>query len=324
VRPDREVPRVQRPLRARFAPSPSGDLHLGGAYTALANYVASDEMLIRVDDLDSPRVVPGATERILSDLAWLGLVGDSTLADGAPAVVFQSTRLAQYANGVARLDAAGLVYACDCSRNEIAALASAPHAGEELVYPGTCRSLPSQRTHRRASAQRIKVSAEELAFDDFCHAHVFSQAIATTAGDFVLRRADGIFAYHLASAFDDAELGIDLVLRGRDLLSSTPRQLWLQRLLNVGASPRYGHLGLVLDAAGTRLQKRLRPISIAQLRESGISAEQVVGQLAYALGVAATSMPTTAQTLRAALKHASDPIRWRTMDIAIAMSQLSN
>jgi glutamyl-tRNA synthetase len=309
-------------LRARFAPSPSGDLHIGGAYTALANYVASDELLVRVDDLDTPRVVHGATARILSDLAWLGLVGDSTFADGTAAVVLQSARLPHYASGIAQLRAAGMVYACDCSRNEIAALASAPHAGEEFVYPGTCRRLPLQRAYRRAAALRIAVPVEELGFDDFCHARTFSQQLEVAAGDFVLQRADGTFAYHFVSALDDAQLGVDLVLRGRDLLPSTPRQLWLQRLLNLGIPPRYGHLGLVLDADGTRLQKRLKPVSIAELREGGVSAEQVIGQLAYALGVATTPAPIHAEALRSARKLAREPMRWRTTDIAISISNI--
>ena len=113
------APAATRPLRARFAPSPSGDLHLGGAYTALANYVAADELLIRVDDLDTPRVVSGVTARILNDLAWLGLVDGSTFADGSPSVVLQSQRLSHYARGIETLRSAGVVYLCDCSRNEI-------------------------------------------------------------------------------------------------------------------------------------------------------------------------------------------------------------
>ncbi|MBV9948453.1 MAG: hypothetical protein JOZ69_16500, partial [Myxococcales bacterium] len=187
--------------RTRFAPSPTGDLHVGGAWTALASWVAARRaggtFLLRIEDLDRPRVVPGSRECIEADLAWLGLDWDER-----PWV--QSERTARYEQALAGLRALGLVYPCDCSRAEISRVASAPHDGEELVYPGTCRERDPSRPMRREPALRVRVPAGALVHDDPAAGRV-EQDLARDVGDFVLRRGDGVFAYQLAVVVDDLE-----------------------------------------------------------------------------------------------------------------------
>ena len=283
--------------RARFAPSPTGDLHLGGAWTALASWVvarrAAGASLLRIEDLDPPRVVRGARERIEEDLRWLGLDWDE-------APILQSERGAAYDAAIARLDAAGLVYPCDCSRAELARAASAPHEGEEAVYPGLCRDRDPQRAMKRQPALRVRVPDEIVEYDDGVVGRV-RQHLAREVGDFVVRRGDGVFAYQLAVVVDDAESRVTDVMRGADLVASTPRQLWLARVLGLVA-PRYAHVPLVLAEDGTRLEKRGRAASVRALREGGVPAEGVLGELAFGLGLAATNAPTTARAIVEAAK----------------------
>ena len=209
-------------VRTRFAPSPTGDLHLGGAWTALASWVVArrepgGRCVLRVEDLDPPRVVAGAEARIEEDLGWLGLDWDETARR-------QSARTAAYEAALARLEAAGLVYPCDCSRAEIARAASAPHAGEETVYPGTCREADPRREMKRPPSLRVRVPDAVVGYDDGAVGHV-EQNLAREVGDFVLRRADGVFAYQIAVVVDDADAAITDVVRGADLVASTPRQI---------------------------------------------------------------------------------------------------
>jgi glutamyl/glutaminyl-tRNA synthetase len=263
---------------SRFAPSPTGDLHLGGAFAALANYVFSTSMLIRIDDLDVPRVVPGSASRILDDLAWLGL-HDNQL------VHYQSRRIAVYESAFEELNKLGLLYACDCSRSELSAAVSAPHAGEELVYPGHCAAKSSARVMRKPPAWRVRVSEREVVFEDAISGGPIRQHLRQGAGDFVVKRADAMFAYHFASAIDDADMQIDLVLRGNDLQLATPRQVWLQSILGYPHTPTYGHLPMVVDDAGERLQKRAPKRTVRELRERGLAAAAVVSALAAAMGI---------------------------------------
>lgn len=217
---------------------------------------------MRVEDLDPPRVVAGAAERIQDDLAWLGLGGDEGPRAGGPhAPYVQSARFPLYAEALAALDAAGLTYLCDCSRAEIALAASAPHEGEDLVYPGTCRHANPERPMRRPPAVRFRG-----------HGGV---------DDFVLRRGDGVFAYQLAVSVDDLAMAIGCVVRGADLASSTPRQLAVMRALGAGDDrlPRYVHLPLVRDARGQRLSKRTAGASVRELRERGLSPREVLDAL---------------------------------------------
>ncbi len=256
--------------RTRFAPSPTGDLHLGGALCALASFEKArahgGAFVVRMEDLDVPRVVSGSAERILDDLDWLGLRGDEYHV--------QSTRISIYETALDDLARAGLTYPCDCSRSEIArhleSVASAPHDERESAYPGTCREKDRSRSMRRPPAIR------------------FRSRVDSTVDDFVLRRGDGVFAYQFAVSVDDLAMGITCVVRGEDLASSTPRQLAVMReLLSMFETreenlPRYVHLPLVRDAEGARLSKRTAGGRIRALRDGGLAARDVLDVLARA------------------------------------------
>lgn len=292
-------------VRARFAPSPTGDLHLGGAWTALAAWVLTRRRrgttVLRVEDLDTPRVRPGSAARIEEDLARLGLDWDEGPgAGGSCAPYTQSERGALYEAALAELGRRGLVYPCDCSRKEIAARsateASAPH-GAELRYPGTCRDKSPRRSMRRDPALRLRVPAESsVSFVDAVQGPV-EERVADAAGDFVLRRADGMFAYQLAVSIDDWAMGITDVVRGADLLPSTARQLLLVRLTGATFAPRYWHVPLVLAASGDRLAKRAALGTVRELFDRGLPSEVIVGALAYGLGLSADAGPRSAREL---------------------------
>jgi glutamyl-tRNA synthetase len=252
----------------RFAPSPTGDLHLGNLRTALLAWLfarsAGARFLVRMEDLDAARVRPGSAERQLADLAAIGLDWDGE-------VEFQSRRMDRYEAAIEALRAAGRVYECFCTRAEIRAAASAPHGPlPEGAYPGTClrlsqAELEARRASGRPPALRVRAEAERVAFEDRLLGEV-----SGVVDDFVLRRNDGAPAYNLAVVVDDAEQGIGEVVRGADLVDSTPRQLFLARLLGLHA-PRYAHVPLVLGPDGARLAKRhgavtLREVSPAAAR----------------------------------------------------------
>lgn len=282
--------------RGRFAPSPTGELHLGNARTAILAWLwAKSEgggFTVRVEDLDRPRVRKGLAERQLQDLAWLGLRWDegpdpNTGADvGARGPYRQSQRSARYAAALERLG--DHVYECFCSRAEIAA-ASAPHGPQDdgPRYPGTCASLTAaQRAERRrirAPALRLRVPEGPVRFhDELQGPQEFDPGAAV--GDFVLRRADGIFAYQFAVVVDDAAMGVTQVLRGEDLLPSTARQILLYRLLGF-REPRWAHAGLVTSASGERLSKRDRAASLSAVRAAGRDPREVVAGLCAASGL---------------------------------------
>jgi glutamyl-tRNA synthetase len=276
-------------VRTRFAPSPTGDLHLGGAWTALASWVTArvvgGTVVLRVEDLDSPRIVRGSQGRIEEDLEWLGLGWDE-------GPYLQSERGGHYEAAIAELAAQELVYPCDCSRAEIARVASAPHPGEETVYPGICRGKDPARAMKRAPALRVRVPARVVAYDDVI-AGLVGQNLGAEVGDFVLQRGDGVFAYQLAVVVDDVAMGITDVVRGADLVSSTPRQVWLAGLLG-GAAPRYAHVPLVTAPDGARLEKRTPRSTVRELRQEGVTAETIVGAMAFAVGMTATPEPKEA------------------------------
>lgn len=256
--------------------------------------------MLRFEDLDAARVVPGAEARIEHDLRWLGLDWD-----GRP--VRQSERQSLYAKALAELTSLGITYPCDCSRAEIASIASAPHAGEETVYPGTCRNRDRDRRMKRPSSLRVRVPDEVVEYEDMVVGHV-AQNLARDVGDFVLRRADGVFAYQLAVVVDDLATEITEVVRGSDLVASTPRQIWLASRLRA-AAPRYGHVPLVVSSEGRRLEKRTAGITIAELRASGLRPDTIVGTLAFGLGLAPTDAPATPAQIAA--DSASRSIAWR-------------
>ena len=290
--------------RTRFAPSPTGDLHVGGAWTALASWVVArrkgGSFVLRVEDLDLPRVVDGSQASIEVDLRWLGLDWD-----GNP--LLQSTRTEHYERALARLAAKGLVYPCDCSRAEIGRIASAPHPGEEVVYPGLCRDRDPCRPMRRQPALRARVPDEDISFEDGVAGPV-TQNIAREVGDFVLRRGDGVFAYQLAVVVDDLDACVSDVVRGMDLLGSTPRQIWLARSLD-GQPPRYAHVPLVVAPDGSRLEKRSRGTAVRELRRAGVPASRVIGELAHGLGLMSTNSPTTPEQVARAC--AGVEVSWR-------------
>jgi len=235
-------------VTGRFAPSPTGPLHFGSLLAAVGSYClarrAGGRWLVRIEDLDAPRVVPGAADEILFTLETLGFCWDDE-------IVWQSRRQDAYLAALEQLRNKGLLYNCACSRKEI--LASAPHPGEEgPVYPGTCRQgLPAGRMPR---AVRVRVPDRRFGFTDGVFGQ-YEQNLASDVGDFVLRRADGMVAYQLAVVVDDAASGVNQVVRGADLLSSTPRQIFLLENLELPV-PAYLHLPLVLNADGSKISKR--------------------------------------------------------------------
>ena len=237
------------PYRGRFAPSPTGPLHFGSLVAAVGSYLEAKcrggQWLLRMEDLDRPREQPGAADAILRTLEAYGMAWD-----GMP--TYQSQRCEAYRAALARLEAQGLVYACGCSRREIADSVLVPDGA--LIYPGTCRNGLAPGKMPRAT--RLRVGQESIAFEDAVQGKI-CQDLAAVAGDFVLFRADGLFAYQLAVVVDDAEQGITDVVRGADLLDSTPRQIYLQRLLGL-PTPRYLHLPAAVNSAGEKLSKQTR------------------------------------------------------------------
>ncbi len=238
------APRPSPLYRGRFAPSPTGPLHFGSLIAATGSFLQArshgGEWIVRIEDLDPPRAVAGAADSILHTLEAFGLTWDG-------AVSYQSWRGADYRDALARLDSQGAVYHCNCTRSEIAD--SSVHGIDGPVYPGTCRNA-----RRDGRALRVRTDDSELAFFDLIQGKVRC-ALAREIGDFVVRRADGLYAYQLAVVVDDAEQGITEVVRGADLLFSTPRQIHLQRLLGL-STPGYAHLPLVVDQHGEKLGKQ--------------------------------------------------------------------
>jgi glutamyl-tRNA synthetase len=244
--------------------------------------------VLRVEDIDRPRVVAGAETRQLDDLRWLGLDWDEGPDVGGPAGPYrQSERGDRYEAALDALARRGLLYRCDCSRAEIGRVASAPHPGDDGPrYAGTCRELGMrERRWKRPPATRLRVPAGEVIVEDVLQGTV-RQDVAAAVGDFVLRRGDGVFAYQLAVVVDDLAMGITEVVRGADLLSSTPRQVLLARLLG-GTPPRYAHLPLVVDAGGERLAKRGGGVAVREQRDAGVVPGRLVEALARLLGLAA-------------------------------------
>ena len=272
------------PPDGRFAPSPTGTLHLGNLRTALLAWLFARSQdarfLVRMEDLDTGRVRERFYDEQLRDLAALGLDWDGP-------VVRQSARLPLYADAVERLRADGLVYECWCTRAEIREAASAPHGDlPEGAYPGTCRDLTAaQRAERAASgrppALRIRADAAEVTFDDR-----IAGPVSGVVDDFVVRRNDGAYAYNLAVVVDDADQGVGEVVRGADLLDSTPRQLWLGARLGLPV-PRHAHVPLMLGPDGARLAKRHGAVTLADRAKLGEDAGDVRSYLAWTVGLAA-------------------------------------
>ena len=230
----------------RFAPSPTGPLHFGSLIAALASYCEAKtqggKWLVRMEDLDKPREVAGAADHILKTLETFGFEWDAE-------VIYQSHRNHLYQEALNQLQAASLIYKCDCSRKEIAD--SAEHGIDGLIYPGICRHKEALRT---PSASRVIVDAKPILFTDAIQGSI-EQTLAQDVGDFVLKRADGLYAYQLAVVVDDFEQGVTHILRGADLLNSSPRQIYLQQLLRY-PTPEYAHIPIANNANNEKLSKQ--------------------------------------------------------------------
>ncbi len=271
------------PIVGRYAPSPSGRQHLGNARTALLAWLhargAGGRFVLRIEDLDPTRSQAIYERTILDDLRWLGIDWDEGPEVAGPNGPYrQSERTASYAAAMTRL----AVYPCGCTRRELRESASAPH-GIEPVYPGTCLQRAPATDRMLSTRWRIP---EGCASATDSRLGTLAQDTAKDIGDFVLQRGDGAWAYQLAVVVDDAAMGITDVVRGDDLWTSTPRQVWLQRALEL-STPRYLHVPLLLGPDGTKLSKRHGAPDVATLREAGVDPTRVVAALARSSGLVA-------------------------------------
>ena len=314
------TPTAPAPVVGRFAPSPSGRMHLGNVFSCLCAWLSArsqdGSIVLRIEDLDDRCKRPEFAAQLIDDLAWLGLEWDE-------GPYYQHDRLDLYESALRRLKDAGLTYPCFCTRAELHA-ASAPHASDGTpIYRGVCRSLSAEEVARRsalrAPATRLCVpTVDDLADDviEFVDRTYGAQceALATECGDFLVRRSDGVFAYQLAVVVDDAAMGVTEVVRGCDLLGSTPRQIYLQHLLGL-PTPHYAHIPLLMAPDGRRLSKRDRDLDLGELRARFGTPEALLGWLAGQTGIAPDTTPRSAERL---VEHFSwDVIRAHRENITI-------
>ena len=289
----------------RFAPSPSGRIHLGNILCCLLAWLSARQqggrVVLRIEDLDTARCPRRYADQMEEDLRWLGLDWDEGPTAGGPhGSYYQSERTALYQAALEKLEEKGLVYPCFCTRTELHA-AAAPHREDgQVVYAGTCRNLTAaqaaERRKTRRPALRLRVPEEDWGFTDG-HMGPYRENLARDCGDFLLRRSDGLFAYQLAVVVDDAAMGVTEVVRGADLLASTPRQLYLYALLGL-EPPRFFHFPLLLAPDGRRLSKRDADAGLEVLRDRATAAE-ILGKLAYLAGFNPSAGPKTAEALLA-------------------------
>jgi glutamyl-tRNA synthetase len=290
------VPWSPGQVRGRLAPSPTGAQHVGNARTYLIAWLSArargGRVALRVEDIDSPRVKAGAAEQAEADLRWLGLDWDE-------GPVVQTRRLALYEDALRRLRERELVYPCTCTRGDVERAASAPHAEHEgAVYPGTCagrRSADAESLAGRPFCWRLRAGGMAAEFLDAFRGqtHVPLEALG---GDFVVWKSAGTPAYQLAAVVDDAAMGVTDVVRGDDLVPSTPRQLLLYRALGL-TPPAFAHVPLVVGPDGRRLAKRHGDTRLASLRAAGVTAERLLGLLAWSCGWLDRALPVTAREL---------------------------
>ena len=277
----------------RFAPTPSGRMHLGNVFAALIAWLSvrskDGEMVLRMEDLDTQRTSEQYAEILRDDLAWLGLSYDRE----TPA---QSKRSRVYDEYIHMLVEKGLLYPCYCTRSQLHSV-NAPHLSDgTYVYPGTCRNLTAEQraAFNRAPAWRVKVPDRTWVVEDMAQGR-YEENLATDCGDFVVRRADGVHVYQLAVTVDDGEAGVTEVVRGVDLLSSAPRQMYLQELFGF-AHPAYGHVPLLVAPDGRRLSKRDKDMDLGYLRQN-MTPDALIGKLAAAAGLIEKEEPVSAAEL---------------------------
>ena len=277
----------------RFAPTPSGRMHLGNLFAALLAWLSvrsrGGEMVLRMEDLDTQRTRDTYAEQLREDLLWLGLTWDRETEP-------QSRRTEAYEEAFARLRELGLLYPCYCTRSRLHGL-DAPHSSDGVyIYDGHCRNLTREEGEvtGRAPAWRLRVPDEEIAFSDGLQG-LHRENLLRECGDFLVRRADGCFVYQLAVVVDDAAAGVTEVVRGRDLLSSVPRQMYLQRLLAYD-HPAYCHVPMLLSGDGRRLSKRDRDLDLGILRER-MTREEILGRLGHWAGLLERPEPVSLEEL---------------------------
>ena len=282
--------RAERTPVGRFAPTPSGRMHLGNVFAGLISWLSvkarDGEWVLRMEDLDTQRTSDEFAETLREDLRWLGLVWDRETEP-------QRFRGPVYDRYFEKLREMGLLYPCYCTRSQLHSV-NAPHLSDgTYVYPGTCRNLTSPPPDR-APAWRVTVPDRVWTVQDLAQGE-FTQNLVTDCGDFVVRRADGVYVYQLAVVVDDGEAGVTEVVRGLDLLGSAPRQMYLQELFGF-PHPDYGHVPMLLAPDGRRLSKRDRDLDLGELRKR-MTAEELLGKLAFAGGLIDQNAPISAAEL---------------------------
>lgn len=301
-------------LVGRLAPSPTGAQHLGNARTYLLAWLSirsrGGSLVLRIEDIDSPRIKAGAAQQAVDDLHWLGLDWDEGPdRPGTRGPYVQTQRIDQYRAALAHLKAAEAVYPCTCTRSDIEAAASAPHVGQEgPVYPGTCasrRAADADQLSDRPFAWRFRTLDEKVRLDDLVQGKVAFD-MARELGDFVVYKSDGTPSYQLAVVVDDHAMGVTEVLRGDDLLPSAARQLVLYRFFG-WSPPQFAHVPLVTGTDGRRLAKRHGDTRIAWFRERGVRSERVVGYLAWTAGLIERQCEVTPNELLAGFSLAKIP-----------------
>lgn len=281
------------PPVGRFAPTPSGRMHLGNVFAALVAWLSvrsrGGSLILRMEDLDTQRTRDEYAAVLRQDLKWLGLDWDQETAP-------QSQRSGVYDRYFAQLQEQNLLYPCYCTRSQLHNV-NAPHLSDgTYVYPGTCRELTKaqQEAFGRKPAWRVRVPDREWKVEDLCQG-IYRENLATDCGDFVVRRADGVYVYQLAVTVDDGEAGVTEVVRGMDLLSSAPRQMYLQELFGF-SHPTYAHVPLLTAADGRRLSKRDQDMDLGYLRQH-MQPEALLGILACSAGIVDTPAPVSAKEL---------------------------
>lgn len=276
-------------MRGRFAPSPTGYIHLGNVWSAFVAWLQVRQqkgtLVLRIEDIDEQRSKKVYEKALMKDLTWLGLHWDEGPdRPGTRGPYTQQERYPLYEKALAYLREKGLLYPCYCSRARLQAI-GAPHKGERMIYDGHCYGMSEEEraVMKKKPSWRVHVPEETISFTDGIMGER-QGALCEVCGDFVVKRADGLYAYQLAVSVDDWLLGITHVVRGLDLLSSTEQQIWLIRLFG-GTSPTYCHVPMVVDEEGNRLSKRQEGITIGQLREEGATADGILSYLAYRGGL---------------------------------------